>query len=42
MGGWDGSQGGLGGGWVAGIGALGLTVPVAQVSFGEIPESRHT
>lgn len=36
------SQGGLGGGWEAGLGALGLMVPVAQVSFEQISESRHT
>lgn len=30
------SQGGLGGGWAAGSGALGLMVPLAQVSFEQI------
>lgn len=36
------SRGGLRGGWEAGLGALGMMVPVAQVSFEQIPESRHT
>lgn len=36
------SQGGLRGEWEAGLGALGMMVPVAQVSFEQIPESRHT
>lgn len=36
------SQGGLRAGWEAGLGALGTMVPVVQVSFEQIPESRHT
>lgn len=32
---------GLQGGLVAGMGALGLFVAVAQVSFGQIPKGRH-